>query len=85
MYVCAVWSVVENSMSQGFFALVLCAQTAVGQKFAAFDAAVSSSVYSSKSFAAELGVAESSGRDFAWPVFVRFVIWRRYWCSVGQD
>mmetsp|Transcript_84915 Transcript_84915/g.203514 ORF Transcript_84915/g.203514 Transcript_84915/m.203514 type:complete len:379 (+) Transcript_84915:54-1190(+) len=55
-------------MSKGFFALVLCAQTAVGQKFAAFDAAVSSSVYSSKSFAAELAVAESSG----------------YWCSVGH-
>ena len=47
--------------AQFFMLVVLCAQTVSAQKFAAFDAASSSSVYSSKSFAASLAVAESSG------------------------
>ena len=41
---------------------------AAAQRIAAFDAATASSVYSSKTFGADLATAESSG----------------YWCSAGN-
>ena len=41
---------------------------AAAQRFASFDAATASSVYSSKTFGADLATAESSG----------------YWCSAGN-
>ena len=57
------------------------------QKLVAFDDATASSAYSSKSFAADLATAESSGCAFD-----AGLLWReagncfgcaRYWCSAG--
>ena len=71
------------------FAVLLFWVPVAAQKLTAFDAASASSVYSTKSFGADLATLESSGCSCCSAQWCKgllscFVSCARYWCSAGS-